>query len=54
MSDLATLALPKKSTTPQLTYQNIPSPSIKLNPETINPAELQDIPPEVLKQLFAN
>ena len=54
LKQLASLALPKKSTTPQPTYQNIPSPSIKLNPETINPADVQDIPPELLKQLFAN
>ena len=54
LKQLASLALPQKSTTPQLTHQNIPALSIKLNPETINPAELQDIPPELLKQLFAN
>ena len=54
LKQLASLALPKKSTTPQPTYQNIPPLSIKLNPETINPTDLQDIPQELLKQLFAN
>ena len=50
LKQLASLALTKKSTTPQPTYQNIPPLSIKLNPETINPTDLQDIPPELLKQ----
>ena len=54
LKQLASLALPQKSSTPRSTYQNIPPPSITLNPETINPADLQDIPPELPKQLFAN
>ena len=52
LKQLASLALPKKSTSPQPAYQNIPPLSIKLNPETINPTDLQDIPPELLRQLF--
>ena len=31
---------------------DIPSPSIKLDPKIINPAELEGIPPEPLQQLF--
>ena len=36
--------LPKKS--------DVPPPSIKLDPEIINPADLEGIPPELLRQLF--
>ena len=65
LKQLATLAMPEKSDKPRLTYQNIPKtgnrnipqPSIKVSPEImneINPAELLDIPPELMQQLFAN
>ena len=36
--------IPKKS--------DVPPPSIKLDPNMINPAELEGIPPELLRQLF--
>ena len=55
LKQLASLAVPqkpKKSTTPQLTNQNIPQPSIKFDPNLFNQAALQDIPPELLQQLF--
>ena len=57
LKQLATLALPNNSNIPALTYQNIPAPSAKLTPEimnNINPAELQDIPSELMHQLFTN
>lgn len=54
---LATLALPNNSNIPGLTYQNIPAPRVKRTPEIMNNiglAELQDIPPELMQQLFTN
>ena len=49
LKQLATLALP-----PKPKKSDIPPPSIKLDPNMVDPSQLQDIPPELLQQLFAN
>ena len=47
LKHLAAQAIPQKPKT-----SSIPPPSIKLDPNVIDPAGLQDIPPELLQQLF--
>ena len=47
LKQLAAQAIPQKPKT-----SSIPPPSIKLDPNVIDPAGLQDIPPELLQQLF--
>ena len=47
LKHVAAQAIPQKPKT-----SSIPPPSIKLDPNVIDPAGLQDIPPELLQQLF--
>ena len=49
LKQLAAQAIPQKPK-----KSDIPPPSIKLDPNMTDPAELQGIPPELLQQLFTN